>query len=207
MPLVLGVTGYTGCGKSFISKLIAEKLVMNRLSVKILDADQMARKLRDTNPTVKKEIIDLLGSDVYDAEGISIPEILAQRVFGEDKNEIRQSFEQIFLDRIPLQVIHEIETNANEVLILDFFLIFDYLGICLDKIDKIILVTCGPEIQFERLISSDRRMNPEDLRRRIAIQQHRAPLEIQIKKADWVINNDPCADLEPQLKPILHYCL
>lgn len=87
--LILGITGYTGCGKSFISQQIQTLLAKVRksrfvsfsnllktqenISCRILDSDKIAKELRDSNEKVKSAILHLLGSQVYDSNGESIP--------------------------------------------------------------------------------------------------------------------------------------
>jgi dephospho-CoA kinase len=71
--LVIGITGHSGCGKTFVSGIIQEILQKKGLRCNILSADMMAKELRDTNPEAKAYIIKVLGPEVYDSEGKSIP--------------------------------------------------------------------------------------------------------------------------------------
>jgi dephospho-CoA kinase len=86
---VIGVTGYTGCGKTFVctllKELLSESKVLNPFqpvvsinssskTCAILNADEMAKELRDHHEEVKQQIKSILGDEVYDQSGKSIPQ-------------------------------------------------------------------------------------------------------------------------------------
>jgi dephospho-CoA kinase len=81
--IVIGVTGYSGCGKSYISQLIST-LAQNifQKTWAVLGADQLAFQLRNYNAEIKEKVVNILGSDVYDKEtGLSIPKRINEIIF------------------------------------------------------------------------------------------------------------------------------
>ncbi|MFA7710067.1 MAG: dephospho-CoA kinase, partial [Candidatus Neomarinimicrobiota bacterium] len=75
--VTLGVTGGLGSGKSTACKFLAEK------GAYVLDADLIAKKLMETDPQIRDEIIEAFGSDVY-KDGKLDTQKLAQRAFASE---------------------------------------------------------------------------------------------------------------------------
>ncbi len=188
--MVIGITGHTGSGKSYVARALAKYLAEAGHSVGVLDADVMARELRDQSPAVKAKIIALLGKDVYDVTGISLPDKISARIFGEANHLIRQQYEQIFLESVPLSVKQHIQAAAHKTLLLDFFLLFTYLKDCLNQIDATMLIVCSPATQLKRLTDPPRAIAPELALARMENQQRRMPLADIRTKVDWVIENE-----------------
>lgn len=72
---VIGLTGYTGCGKSFVSRQFHSLLSEKGFQVEVIDADKLAKQIRDESNGAKKLIKEILGPQVYDEKGISIPTV------------------------------------------------------------------------------------------------------------------------------------
>jgi adenylylsulfate kinase-like enzyme len=47
--LVVGITGHTGCGKSFVSRLMQKMIQDEGIECTILDADVIAKNIRDNS--------------------------------------------------------------------------------------------------------------------------------------------------------------
>ena len=88
--LVIGITGHSGCGKSHVSKLMSQIFEKEfGLKCKILSADVMAFNLRNENENFKKKIIEILGPEVYDDNGVSLPPMINHIIFDPDNREKR----------------------------------------------------------------------------------------------------------------------
>ena len=61
-PLRLGITGGIGSGKSGVSELL------RIAGIPVYDCDSEARRLMNTSPTLRKELIALAGAEVYEAD-------------------------------------------------------------------------------------------------------------------------------------------
>ena len=57
--IILGLTGGIGSGKSLVASYL------EKYGAKVLYADQIARKIIDTNKLIKKKIIHTFGKEVY----------------------------------------------------------------------------------------------------------------------------------------------
>lgn len=78
----VGITGEMGSGKSYCCKLF------EKLGVPVFYSDDAARKVINTNSELKSKIISEFGDDVYDSNGVMVPEKIRSIVFvegGENK--------------------------------------------------------------------------------------------------------------------------
>lgn len=188
--MVIGLTGYTGSGKSHVARLLARQADRLGYMTRIVEADQLARDLRDHDPAIKQQVKALLGDEVYDANDRSIPARISAIIFHEKNRPLRDAYEQIFVEAVSQQVCRDIRESEEDVLILDFFFIFDYLKQCLDLIDQIILVDSSPETQFQRLTQSSRAIAPTVAEERITDQRRRDPPETLRRNVDLIIKNE-----------------
>lgn len=76
IPLQVGITGGIGAGKSIVCK------VFKCLDVPVYDADYRAKWLVDHHSGLKTDIISLLGSEAFTAEGLYNRSFVAAQVFG-----------------------------------------------------------------------------------------------------------------------------
>ena len=62
--MIIGITGSSGAGKTTVCKLLAEKY-----NIKIIDADDIARKLSKECTDYVKDIVKEFGNDIVDEKG------------------------------------------------------------------------------------------------------------------------------------------
>ncbi|NQU85260.1 MAG: dephospho-CoA kinase [Mariniphaga sp.] len=85
--LKVGITGGMGSGKSIVCK------IFKLLGVPVFEADNVAKKLLDTDPQIKDELINLFGESIYiDKKGV-------------DRKKLASI---IFNDNIALQNVNEV---------------------------------------------------------------------------------------------------
>lgn len=77
MKLRIGLTGGIGSGKSIIAR------IFRILGIPVYDADLAARRLMETDETLRKEIQREFGTSVY-SNGIPDRKLLASKVFGDE---------------------------------------------------------------------------------------------------------------------------
>jgi len=221
--LVIGMSGYTGCGKSFISELLRKHFTSIGIPCRILSADVMARQLRDENPQVKQNIIEILGPEVYDSEsGISVPKLINDIIFKPENLRKKKQYESIFNFEIQNEVLKNIQQMLNndsqkdeeskgrlkDVLILDFYCIFSYLPSCIPYISRFILVTCSQETQLKRLCSSTgRNIDPELAKKRIEVQMKAEPLDWIKKQVQFTFENEEDKDPNESVTKIANQLL
>src|SRR5690554_4739112 len=78
-PLLVGITGGIGAGKSTVAK------VFSLLSIPIYSADDRAKWLMSNDFILKEGIVRAFGEEAYTQEGILNRAFLAEKVFGDPK--------------------------------------------------------------------------------------------------------------------------
>lgn len=77
MALKIGITGGIGSGKSTVCKLF------ELIGIPIFEADSWAKKLTNTHPQIRKELIRLYGKDIYSPTGTIDRKKLASIIFND----------------------------------------------------------------------------------------------------------------------------
>ncbi len=78
----IGITGGIGSGKSTVCRLLEQ------YGAVVYDSDAEAKRLMNSDETMRKHLIEVFGEECYDAEGLNRT-YLAGRVFG-DKEELQR---------------------------------------------------------------------------------------------------------------------
>jgi dephospho-CoA kinase len=183
--LKVGLTGGIASGKSTVARMFEE------LGCRVIDADSITRELfRPGNP-VNRAVAAAFGPQVLASDGSIDRTVLGEMVF--NNTALRQKLNSLVHPAIKqrqLEFLAQIETeDPHAIGIVEAALMIE-VGTYRDY-DKLIVVTCSPEIQRERL--QDRsRLTDEQIESRIASQM---PMEDKVKVADFVIDNsgDPGA--------------
>lgn len=71
MTMKIAITGGIGSGKSFVCR------ELNRMGIEVYDCDAGAKRLMRTDANLRSELVNLVGDEVYDAEGILQKKVLA----------------------------------------------------------------------------------------------------------------------------------
>jgi dephospho-CoA kinase len=153
-PLRIGITGPIGCGKSTVSRMLAE------LGAAVIDADEVARAVRQ-EPEIERQILDRFGT--------ADPASLARTVFADAA--AMRDLEAIIHPAVRPRILAAIDAaedrRAPAVVIEAIKLVESGLAA---SCDEVWLVTCDPSVQRGRL--RDRGIRQEDAERRIASQRH-----------------------------------
>ena len=176
--LKVGLTGSIAVGKSFVVECFRE------LGCHVLDADKTARDVvRKGTPGLAK-IISEFGEEILTADGELDRPKMASIVFGDEKM-------RLLLNSIIHPLVFEsqnawLEAREEEdpggIAIVDAALMIESGGY--RRFDKMIVVWCEPDIQFERLIKRDG-LSEADARKRIASQM---PQDEKKRYADFLID-------------------
>ena len=76
--LTLGITGGIGSGKSYVASLLSKR------GIPVYDTDSRAKALYDEDSTLRQELIQLFGSQLYrTADGRLDSQALAKIIFGD----------------------------------------------------------------------------------------------------------------------------
>lgn len=188
-PLVIGITGGIGGGKSTISALLRAE------GFKVFDSDIEARQLQNEHPVIRQQLIALFGNEIYTENGLNRP-ILAQVVF--ENKELLQKLNAIVHPVIKNHFIQWIEAQSKEqLLFIESAILFESGFNTL--VDKVIVMTASEAIRIARVVKRDC-ANSEQVKMRIANQM---PDEMKISKADFVIHSDDNKPLFDKMKRIV----
>lgn len=177
---VIGLTGNIACGKSTVAKMLFD------LGLPVIDADNVAREVTEPGSFVLQKLAEKFGNQILDSKGHLNRSVLRTTVFNDPEK--KKKLEEI---------LHPAIRKRTEELIEGCFLIGKttviYEAALLvetgkhKELDGLILVTCEPELQLQRLRARDRSIT-EDLAKKIISSQ--MPQGDKIIHATWIIENN-----------------
>jgi dephospho-CoA kinase len=163
-PLLIGITGPIGCGKSTVARLLGE------LGGTVIDADYLAREATAENSSTLPAIRARFGDVVFQPDGQLDRAAMASIVF--DDPSALADLERIVHPEVRKLVDRDMalaaEDDAPFVVVEAIKLVEGGLA---DRCDEVWLVECDPRTQRARLLS--RGDSEQDADRRMAAQgQH-----------------------------------
>lgn len=161
--LKLGLTGSIAVGKSFVCDVFRE------LGCHVLDADRVARDVVKPETAGLERIVEGFGSDVITPNGELDRAKMASIVFAnESKRLLLNSIIHPLVFEEQNRWLAECESSdPNGIAIVDAALMIESGGY--KRFDRLIVVWCEPDIQFQRLIKRDG-LSETDAKRRIGSQ-------------------------------------
>ena len=183
--LKVGLTGSIAVGKSFVCDVFRE------LGCYVLDADRVARDVVRKGTVGLDLIVSEFGDELLTADGELDRPKMASIVFADEKC-------RLLLNSIVHPLVFEEQdrwlreaemAQPDGIAIVDAALMIESGGY--RRFEKLIVVWCEPDIQFERLIKRDA-LSETDARKRIASQM---PQEEKKRFADFLI--DTSGGFEP----------
>lgn len=178
--LLLGLTGSIGMGKSTTAKLFQEA------GVPVYDADATVHKIYEGEavPAVEAAFPGSTANGKVDRQKLS-----AMVVNNAEAMKRLETIVHPMLRSHQLKFLSDAETSGAPVAVLDVPLLYETGGET--RVDAVVVVTTGPEIQRERILARDN-MTAEKLD---AILSRQLPDEEKRKRADFVV--DTSHGLEP----------
>lgn len=187
----IGITGGIGSGKSVVCD------ILRLYDIPVFNADTEAKKLNDSSPTIREQLIRHFGRDLYKDNKLDRKK-LAEIIFHNQQNLntvnsiIHPELAKRFADWIN-QRSHYTYTVIDAALLFEAnFHIF---------VDKTITVYAPVELRIKRTVSRDN-VRKEDVEARMSKQW---PEEDKIKMADFVIYNDNKHSLLRQTAGFFHF--
>lgn len=184
-PLLIGLTGGIGAGKTLVAK------IFELLHVPVFNADTEAKAILGSNQNVRAQVIEVFGSRAY--SGLEPNrKLLARRVFSND--ELREKLNAIVHPAVGEAFNQWVEDHSDKPYLLkEAAIIFETGGE--NKLDGVVLVTAPEIVRVERVMKRDK-VSENKVRDRMAAQWSD---EEKLKKSDYHIINDGKTAVIPQV--------
>ena len=188
----IGITGGIGSGKSYVCRLLAER------GIEVYDCDRAAKRLMRESPSLRQQLVALIGPEAYIEESGKRKE--------EREYRLNKAAVAAFLLASEANA-HAIDAIVHPAVFSDFLqsgclwvesAILYESG--LDRlVDRVVVVTAPLEVRIQRIMDRDH-ISREKAQEWIDCQM---PQEEVIQRADFEIVNDGKADLAPQIEKLL----
>lgn len=176
-PLVIGITGSIGCGKSHVRETLAE------LGADGIDADVVAHHVMAPGGPAYEPLVAAFGPDVLRPDGVVDRSLLGARVFS-DPGALAQ-LEAIVHPAVVQTIRARVAASTAPAVAIEAIKLLE-AGLSASLCDEVWVVACSEEDQLERLART-RGMSTDELRRR---RTNQMPQQQMVKSADRVIQTD-----------------
>lgn len=188
-PIIIGVTGGIGSGKSYICRIISS------LGFPVYNCDAEAKKLMNTNKHIINSLKQLIGENSYDSEGNLNKPTIAQFLFANEENAHK-------INSVVHPVVKEdfrswASAQNADLIFMESAILFES-GFN-DVVDNVITITAPPETRIERTIRRDN-TNREQV---IARMNQQMQDEERVRLSDYIISNNTNDNVEQQIKTII----
>lgn len=196
-PILVGITGVIGSGKSTVAHMFEE------LGAYRIDADKLAHIAIRKNKPAYAEVVKEFGKEILDEHGRIMRKRLRKIAF--DDLEKRKKLENIIHPRVMEQVVKEIkkaERKGFKIVVFEVPLLFE---VGLEKaFDFVITVVCDLAVLKKRTALRDRE-SEYDLDKILTAQM---PQDEKANRANFVIDNSgDCEHTLNQVKKVLNEIL
>lgn len=180
-PVVIGLTGGIGSGKTTVSNLFA------RHGIEVVDADEVARQVVAPGKPLLKQLANTFGEDVLQADGSLNRARLRELAF--TSNERKAQLNALMHPVIREQLLHQLAVARSPYVLLSAPLLLENN---LDRYCQRVLVIDLPEAsQKARTLARDQ-VSAAQIETIMASQCSRTE---RLQRADDVIDNSGSADL------------
>jgi dephospho-CoA kinase len=176
-PVVIGLTGGIGSGKSAALKVLV------KLGAEGVDADRVAHEVMARGGPAYQPILSAFGREIMAANGQIDRPALARRVFAD--GEALRRLEAITHPAVAKVVRARVAASQAPVVVIEAIKLLE-AGLSRALCDKVWVTVARPEQQMARLIAG-RGMSPTEVERRVAAQM---PAAEMIGQADRVLDTD-----------------
>ncbi|MBO5060148.1 MAG: dephospho-CoA kinase [Clostridia bacterium] len=183
---VIGITGGSGCGKSYLSGLLRER------GIPVIDADIVAREVMQKGQPCLLEAAECFGSEIL-SDGELNRKKLAEIVFSDEK--MLKKLNEITHKYILASIYNKIEKEESEIVCVDGAVLIES-GI---KCDMLVGVLADKAVRKKRIMLRDG-LSDGEAEARINAQQEDG---FYLENCDFVIyNNGDTFDIDSILKRI-----
>ncbi|WP_128547710.1 dephospho-CoA kinase [Larkinella soli] len=186
-PLLIGVTGGIGSGKSTVCR------IFESLGVPVYLADERAKWLTGHDAILKADIIRLLGSDAYTPTGQYNRSWVAAQVFGQP--ELLGQLNALIHPRVYADTETWVRSHAEFAYLIKEAALLRAAGDG-NSLNKLVVIHAPPELRVQRIRKRDPHRSEEEIRNIISRQ---VSDEERLAMANYVIENDETRMLIPQV--------
>jgi dephospho-CoA kinase len=184
MAKMIGLTGGIGAGKSVVAK------IFTTLGIPVFNADEAAKQMMQTSPTIKAKLIEQFGSSIYNEFGLQ-KEKLAAIVFNDP---YQLQLLNAIVHPVTIQAAKDwAAIQTTPYVIKEAALIFE--SGAADGLFKVIGVTAPLSLRIHRVMQRDK-VSKEQVEARM---QHQISDTIKMRLCDYVIQNNNQQMLIPQV--------
>lgn len=184
-PLLIGITGGIGAGKSLISK------IFRVLQVPVYDADTRAKDLMVTSDNLRSAISVLFGEQSFDGDQLNRKHI-ADKAFHEPK--LLSQLNELVHPAVQIDFEKWIDEQSSSYILKEAALLFETGSH--KKLDHVILVTAPRETRIKRVLVRDTHRTEADVK---AILSRQMSDEEKQTMADVVLKNDGTEMIIPKI--------
>ena len=185
----IAITGGIGSGKTYVSNMFQER------GVPIYNADTEAKRLMVQDDVIRKELIALVGKEVYQGTELNKP-LLASYLFSSAEHV--QQINSIVHPRVKADFVEWLKARREYAVAgIESAILFE-AGFR-DSVDSVIMVSAPEELRLARAMKRDG-ATEQQIRSRMSAQMNE---DEKIKMADFVIHNDETKPLDEQISFIL----
>lgn len=187
--MIIGLTGFSGSGKTTVSQIFAEQGYF------VVDCDRIVHEEVYRKPKVLDAIAAAFGQECVE-DGKLNRAVLRSKTMGNSQETMRLN--QTVLPLIAEHIQAILEQNAHRRILLDAPTLFES-GLQ-EQCHKILCVITSPQVALKRIMERDH-LSEEDAKKRLASQH---PASYYTERSDFTIINDGEIDnLRDQAKKIL----
>ncbi|MCL1662725.1 dephospho-CoA kinase [Elizabethkingia ursingii] len=176
MHKIIGLTGGIGSGKTTVARFIEE------MGYPVYNSDTRAKDLVNESDDLKAAIIQLLGPEAYDENGLYDRKYVGSVVFSND--ELLKQLNAIIHPVVNKDFHDWVKRQSREVIFKETALLFE-LKLNL-QCDKSLLVTADESIRIKRVMDRDSKTYREVEK----VIDNQMPERKKIRLADYVIENN-----------------
>jgi len=189
----IAITGGIGSGKSTVCKIIREN------GFKVIDTDEITRKLSEPNGDAYLKLVKLFGKDIVQKDKRLDRNKIKQKILSNPS--LKKALEDILHPLVLKEVEKEIkilnDRNYNRYIFVEVPLLFEAGW---DKFFPYIILVKAPIKKRIERIKQTRDMNSYQI---LYFIKSQLPDHEKEKRSTWIINNDKSEELKTQVKKLL----